>query len=441
MPFLGVRASRMSRSGRFADEEIGSPRPHRRGIGRILGPPDPGADEDEIQEKLAEILDLIIHKGNTHPGLKILREEFERSGREEYACWVAVFSNKRGEEPTWFQKALAVAPGYVPARYGLARHLYGSGEGSKALAELDLLISVRPDFVPALALRAYAKASLRDLPGAMKDAGEAVRLDPEYPLAHMAMADFTFQSGSADVALKHLERTLEFCPSIADAYELRARILESHGRLQEAESDYSRFLELHPKCADGYYGRGRLRWRMEHHREALEDLDEAIRLSSDRAEMYSDRGMVKERLGKTQEAIADFTEAIRRKPGLTQAHYNRGSSYLRLQKYKEALVDLDRSAQLDGGVAIVYLNRGIVRSALSDSDGALQDFSKALELQPGSPDAYLNRGDERRLRREHPFAILDFLLCLRHAPVDWVGRPSARRGVFLSCAAIVKLMM
>ena len=68
----------------------------------------------------------------------------------------------------------------IEAKLSSARALFGSGRMKEAVSTLDAIVREHPSEPEAHALLGQAYSALQDYPRAMREYGEALRMDPEY---------------------------------------------------------------------------------------------------------------------------------------------------------------------------------------------------------------------------------------------------------------------
>ena len=132
------------------------------------------------------------------------------------------FSGQNDEAGEYFRKATELQPDYAPGWSGLSIY-YGAGA-------VDALLD------PRTALQAQDAA-----------ARKAVALDDALPEAHLAMAaTYWLYNWDLERADQEVLRAIELDPKFAEAHHLRAKILASLNRHQEAIEEQKRATELDP---------------------------------------------------------------------------------------------------------------------------------------------------------------------------------------------------
>lgn len=96
----------------------------------------------------------------------------------------------------------------------------------------------------AYSLRALAYSLRGEYDTAIADYDEAIRRNPDFPVALNNRAWAHFKRGTASTGLPDVERALTLDPTSPHAYDTRAHILQSLGKPQAALADYERAMRF-----------------------------------------------------------------------------------------------------------------------------------------------------------------------------------------------------
>jgi tetratricopeptide (TPR) repeat protein len=155
------------------------------------------------------------------------------------------------------RRALAAHADDPGLRAALAQTLFVRGETTEALVHADRTVALAPDVGYGHALRsALLGTDLRRRREAVDAAREAVRLDPEEPFCHRALARACLRSRWFPEALDAAERAVALDPEDADAHALRGAALMGRGRPAEAEAALREALRLDPEDGDTLHDLG-----------------------------------------------------------------------------------------------------------------------------------------------------------------------------------------
>ena len=177
-----------------------------------------------------------------------------------------------------FERAVAAAPGYLPAREGLARAHEQAGLTAQGLLEelaLERTFPTKPGAVLAAARAARQLERFGDAGQLMRKA-LALRYDDEGTRA--GLAQILVDQGDVDGAVLLLDEALRLDPSELSTWLRKAELLAANGRTAEAEASFAAAERLAPEEADVFEHRGRVRLRAGKRSEALADLQRALEL-------------------------------------------------------------------------------------------------------------------------------------------------------------------
>jgi len=182
-------------------------------------------------------------------------------------------------------------------------------------------------------------------------ADDAVRIEPENPIARYYMATvFTYQGRYAE-ALEQYQLGLEADPTDPN---------------------------LHIGLAYNYYGTGSIP-------EALLSFEEAIAVDPDNAEAYDGRAYMYLQLGDAPLAEQNALEATRLNPNMARAQGRLGEAYFRQNNYTEAIEALEKAVEMYGRATDLnarffnMLAQAYVRDDLNSCTLATPLFEQVLE--------------------------------------------------------------
>jgi tetratricopeptide (TPR) repeat protein len=134
-----------------------------------------------------------------------------------------------------------------------------------------------------------------------------------------------------------LREAIRLQPDYAMAHHNLGQALARQGKLEEAIAAYREAIRLEPDYADSHFNLGialRIQGKPE---EAIAEYREAIRLEPDYVKPHLNLGYALGKQGKSEEAIAEYREAIRLQPDYALAHYNLGRVLHDQGKLEEAI--------------------------------------------------------------------------------------------------------
>ncbi len=293
--------------------------------------------------------------------------------------------------------------------------------------------------------RAYAWNENHRYEEALRDLGEAIRLDPDYAEAYHERAYTLGEVGEFEQGLKDSDREIALRPSHPPAYDERAFLRHRAGDLKGAFDDRSRAAELRPGDASSRLARGMAALWLGRFDEAARDSEEGLRLAArvrnekvaadaekqrdrislwrrgsgsaaparscqeamkksefsapglagdctaaflaagsraEKAELLTTRALVWLVGHQDQPAsIDDQVVAVALEPGNAQWRANLGGAYVMANHSWAGRRELDRSLAIEESW-YALAQRSAARYNLNDPEGAFADAKRAFELNP-----------------------------------------------------------
>lgn len=172
-----------------------------------------------------------------------------------------------------------------------------------------------------------------------------------------------------DAALRDYGEALRLDPDAADALAGRAWIAMNRGRYQEALPDLDKAVAAAPSAPTPHYYRGFALLKLERYGKALADLNEAIKLQPGNADIYLARGLVEEAQNYNDAALLDFDEVSRRDPKTARGLILRASVLETMGRPQDALAALDSALTRAPSDQEAIAQRDRLRTQL-DANGA-----------------------------------------------------------------------
>ncbi len=146
---------------------------------------------------------------------------------------------------------------------------------------------------------------------ALKELGEAARLDPKLPFVHYSMG--TIYSGAGDYIRARTEFLEDAAvePDLALNYEQLGAICLKLERPAEAEQYFHRAVELNPRSASSYLALAKIHKTDHEYEKALMNLDAASKIDGNSANLHYLRAQTLLQLHRPTEAKAEFAISAR----------------------------------------------------------------------------------------------------------------------------------
>jgi tetratricopeptide (TPR) repeat protein len=322
--------------------------------------------------------------------------------------WLTFVRNETyGSELALWRDTVAKVPRNARARYNLGIVYSEQGRYAQAVAQEEA--ALQPDDREAAAEAApaihnklgYDLAMLGRVPEAVAHYEQALRLKPDYGLAHLNLARALVRLDRYPEAIRHYEEALRLKIGGAEAEAELSDALLHEGRVEEAIAHCRAALRLTPTWAPGYNNLGYALLLTGRIDEAIAAYREAARLNPRYAAAWVGLGYALIQAGRPAEAVAPCTEAVRLQLGFADAHNTLGIAFAQTGRTAEAIACFEQALRLDAGGADVHNNLGNALAAAGRTAEAIAQYREALRLNPDYAPAHRNLGEElRRAGRE-----------------------------------------
>jgi len=239
----------------------------------------------------------------------------------------------------------------VNARKGI--ELTSQGHCHKAL---PLLKNALPN-ITTKQIRYDAAMAMAQCGMSLDDEADAVQalvlLRREFPNDPKVL--YTAAHFYSELGARAAEKLVRTDPRSAEAQELHAESLESHGKLQEAAEVYEQILKHYPEQPGIHYRLGRL------------ILAEPSTATS------------------AEDAKDEFEAELKIDPSSASSEFMLGDLARQAGEWDQAILHFGRAAKLDAGFSEAYLGLGISLNAAGKSSEAVAPLEKYVKMEPTDP--------------------------------------------------------
>jgi Tfp pilus assembly protein PilF/mono/diheme cytochrome c family protein len=244
-------------------------------------------------------------------------------------------------------------------------------------------------------------------PDALTQFDEALRIAPDYPLAHYNLAVIAMHEGRIDEAVAHFRQALAARPDYAEALNNLGVLYESTGRVDEAFVQYLAAIAARPSHAGAHNNLGRVLLARGQVDEAAAHFEAALRTSPENGDALYNLGRARLAAGAPRDAVQYWHRALVAKPDSVTILADFAwllASEPAVRNVPEAIALAERANGLAAGANPVVLN---VLAATYAADGrfdlAARVGQQALERALASHDETLAEDIRRRLNMyQHP---------------------------------------
>jgi tetratricopeptide (TPR) repeat protein len=237
--------------------------------------------------------------------------------------------------------------------------LFRRGRWSDTIELMDKVIKKDRNYLRAYLARGAANFMQNRVAAAIDDTDQALKIFPNYAMAHASQCFFLNEFKSYGKALGHCNRAIELAPKSAITYSIRGAVNISLQDLSGAERDLLRSIELDPKSYYAYSNLSAVYGKRKVPQVAIRYAREALSLNPNSAAVrvqYAE-ALVGEK--QYNMAIAEVNRAISVNPFISNAYRVRSLAYLGLGNVAQA--------QRDGDFA--------KSTAFSSPQGSIEDLS------------------------------------------------------------------
>lgn len=272
----------------------------------------------------------------------------------------------------------------------------------------------------------------QSLPKALEAYEEAIRIDPEYALAHAAIAEFYVWAGiygliPTTIAYQNSEasirRALALDLDLAEAHAVHGLLLNNRFLFEQAEQSFIRSISLNPQYALAHEWYGALLVGTGRFEQGLEEMFLAERLDPMSLRTKILVAWYHYQMGLYDEALAKADEIVEMDHNYPQGHLQRGNLLSFLGRHDEALESLAIADAMMKGSALVeyhycfvYHRAGLKEDAVRLVD-AMELRSKTEFVKP----YFLAMANLAAGRVDRAFELLETALDERDAWLVWIG--------------------
>ena len=210
---------------------------------------------------------------------------------------------------------------------------------------------------------------------------QATKLDPNYALAHAALADSYMLLGGWNVATPRETfpkardaalRALQVDPSLAEPHATIAMVSFAFDwDWKAAEQEFKRAIDLNPNYPDAHQMYSYYLAAMKRFDESLAQMQRAKELDPASLSKLAGIGEILNYMGRTDEAKAQYEKCLEMDPNSGFANWSLGNVYLHKRMYDQAIIQYKKAIPLSGTspdepstLAYAYAKSGLRKQAL-----------------------------------------------------------------------------
>jgi len=227
---------------------------------------------------------------------------------------------------------------------------------------------------------------------AIEEAQAAIRLQPDFDLAHAVLGDLFAEGGDRAQAEAEYKRAIALRPGYWSHHLGLGVFYFTNGRIEDAITAFRRVTELRPDSSWGYQMLGTAHHALGRLEQAVPFYEQAIKITPDAA-AYSNLGTAYYQLGKLEQARTAYVRAAGLEPADPVQHRNLADLYRRIgdeaaarREYAAALRLAGKRLEINPRDARSLALIAVVEAKLGDARAAQRHAAEALALSPSSSD-------------------------------------------------------
>ena len=316
---------------------------------------------------------------------------------------ISAEKNFNGNDPSWgdaiaqAQQGVFLAKNNAQAHMVVAKLFEARGNYDQAKVAYQSALTADPGSTSAKTALVNLKFRLGDIDGALKDAADLVKLNPESPHANKMYGEFLARKGQYKEAIAPLEKATAAVPRDKDAWAILAHSYHMTRSFEDGKNAYAKAVELNPTNNDIKSNYGLLLGMSGEPGRGAEVLAALVGQPGYKsAAGWANYGWVLSRLKppKAAEASAAYKKAIELEPANAGLHYGMGWAQFYAEMYPQAITAFEKAGSLDKALLGETLS-AIARCqyfVAVDASKASPNFAKTKEAAAaaeaaGRPDA------------------------------------------------------
>jgi tetratricopeptide (TPR) repeat protein len=229
--------------------------------------------------------------------------------------------------------------------------------------------------------RAYmASSDSQNLDQARIHFQEAIRLEPRYIPAKLALAELQMAHGENAPAVQTAEEVIKSDPTNLPAHLMRSNGLMRMGETQKAREEVITTLKMYPKSNDVVFQLGQLEYIEKNYKQAEAAFQALIQAGDARGLPGVMESKVAQ--GQWDQAIEAAQTQLKQAPDRSDYRLSLAKIYFRAGKYAESTAQYQMLIDKNPKVADLYVRLGESRENANDVSGGIEAFKKAKELDP-----------------------------------------------------------
>jgi tetratricopeptide (TPR) repeat protein len=211
---------------------------------------------------------------------------------------------------------------------------------------------------------------------------EAIKLEPRYTPAKLALGELQLAHGENSPAVQTADEILQADPTNLPARLMRTNALMRLGEWQKAREEVATELKMFPKSNDVVFQLGQLEFTEKNYKQA-EAAFQALLQANDPRGLP---GIMESKVAQSQwdQAIQIAQNQLKQAPDRADYRLSLAKIYFRAGRYGEAASQYQMLIDKNPKIADLYVRLGESKGNGNDLNGAIEAFRKAKEIDPAN---------------------------------------------------------
>jgi tetratricopeptide (TPR) repeat protein len=263
---------------------------------------------------------------------------------------------------------------------GQALSLAGDTDG--AIAEYREALRIDPDFVLAHANLGHALRTKGRLDEAIEQFQDAVAIEAGYVPAHYALGLALIQKGQLETAIAHLHIARQLAPDDASVRIALSAGLLKWGDVNGAITQAREAVQLSSDSAPAHFALGLAMSTQGSLADAVTEFEAAAKIDDKNPIIENNLGLARAGKGDIDGAVEAYKAAVALAPNSADIHNNLGAALLDNDKPDEASVEFAKAVSLDPANPMYQRNYATALGKKGDADRAIASYHDSLRIDP-----------------------------------------------------------
>ena len=298
-----------------------------------------------------------------------------------------------------------------------------AGNAAGAASACNEALKTFPGDANLLCLEARANLVLKNFDGVKRLLDEAIRMHPDFAVAHDVVGDLHFAQGYVSSAIKAYEQALRMDPTYsgvltkieraqeliaaaqksgprtgevpADARRMafadeihKATQLAKDGDSKQAEDIYRSVLKRDPNHVEAARLLARIAKEKKRYRDAEVFLRHAVKIAPDYARLWVDLTNVLKASDKLDEALESASTVLQLAPEMADAHMLYAGVLGRMGRHEEAIRGYEKTLEIAPNKPGALCSMAHHLKTIGDQDKAIATYRNCIGIKPDHAEAY-----------------------------------------------------